>query len=511
MLEAVPLLAVTLFFISIFVYSIASVELNDVRANWNERRCEPVVMAMAQMVPEDDSVNRSDFATENFQFCMGRVIDSVLTTFFNPVLKIFDSQIGVANKVQDVVKAMNESAASLMSPLTTVFTTLFIKIKGIAYQIARIFFKMNTAFDRVMGIAISSVFAGASMIKAINNTINYVVKVIMIILTILIILTIFLWFVLFPYIPIILTTIGIISATIAGASASSMAGSFCVVPGTLVGLKDGSWVPVETLQPGTTLLSGAKVEGVLKTTGEKASLVNVKGVVLSDSHLVFDDELNRWVSAGEHSSKESSTVSAEYLYCLNTTDRCWNVRSDLSSPVLQLRDWEELPPETDIYNAHWEALVYEMLNRQAIANTASLSVPGRGLLGKQTQVYEESKGLIPISEVKIGDKVKDGLSFTRVLGVYRDTSQLVPISGPNGSIWMFYEGKRVWKHPDQHTLLQSCQTFIKEGYHLITHSGSFYANNLRVRDFTEIGHDRIDRTYNNVLTTLNENNFEEER
>jgi hypothetical protein len=509
MLEAVPLLAVTLVFLSVFVYSIASVELNDVRTNWNARRCEPVVMAMAQMVPEDDSVNRSDFATENFQFCMGRVIDSVLGLFFAPVLKIFDAQLNTTNKVKDVVNAMNESAASLMSPLTSVFSTLMNKIKGIAFQVIRIFYKMNSAFDRVMAIAAASVFAGASMAKAINNTINYVIKAILVILTVLIILTIFLWFVLFPYIPVILTTIGILSATVAGASAASMAGSFCVIPGTLVGLENDVWKRVEELQPGDILESGAKVEGILQTTGEGASLVQIDGVVLSNSHLVFDPVKGLWMPAGEHSSAEKTSATVATLYCLNTTDRCWKVRCSPTAPILQIRDWEELPPETDIYHAHWEAMVYEMLNRQAIHNTAGFSVPGRGLLGPKTMVFEESKGLIPVSEVQIGDYVKDMNYFTKVIGVYRDTSQFVPMSGPNGSIWMFYEGKRVWRHPDQETL---GTMYSKEGYQIITKSGSFYANNLRVRDFTEIGYDRMDRTYANVLATLNqENNFEEER
>jgi hypothetical protein len=509
MLEAVPLLAVTLVFISIFINVVASAELNDIRANWNTRRCEPVVMAMAQMVPEDDSVNRSDFATENFQFCMGKIIDGTLGIFFAPVLKIFGSQLSAANQTQDAVGILNKSAASLMSPITSIFSSLFAKMQGITYHVIRIFYRLFSAFDRMNSIAVASVFAGVSMMKAMQNTINYVVKAIIIILTVLIILTIFLWFVLFPYIPIIITTIGIISATVAGASASGMAGAFCVVPGTQVAMANGIWKSVEQVKPGDVLESGAKVEGVLQTSGEGADLVDIQGIILSSSHLVFDDAIGKWVPAGEHSSKQSSTFQTPTLYCLNTTDRCWKVRG-IFSTVLQLRDWEELPPETDIYNAHWEGMVYEILNRQALHNTAGISVPGRGLLGPNTCVYEESKGLIHVSKVVIGDSVKDGDNFTKVLGVYKDTAELVPLSGPNGSAWMFYEGKRVWRHPPQDILFEKCQPFANEGCHLITESGSFYANSMRVRDFTEIGYNRMDRTYQNVLETLNnQNNFAE--
>jgi hypothetical protein len=509
MLEAIPLLAVTLVFISIFINAVASAELNDIRANWNTRRCEPVVMAMAQMVPEDDSINRSDFATENFQFCMGKIIDGTLAIFFAPVLKIFGSQLSAANQTQDAIGTLNKSAASLMSPITSIFTDLFSKMQGVTFHVVRIFYRLFSAFERMNGIAVATVFAGASMMKAMQNTINYVIKVIIIILSVLVILTIFLWFVLFPYIPIIITTIGIISATVAGASAAGMAGAFCVVPGTQVALANEVWKPVEELKPGDILASGAKVEGVLQTSGEGADLVEIEGVTLSSSHLVFDTVKGKWVPAGEHTSKQSSSFQTPILFCLNTTDRCWQVRGT-SSTVLQLRDWEELPPETDVYNSHWEAMVYEILNRQALHNTSGISVPGRGLLGPNTVVHEQSKGLISLSEVCIGDYVKDGNIFTRVLAVYRDTSELVPLSGPNSSAWMFYEGKGVWRHPPQDILFEKCQTFVQEGCHLITESGSFYANAMRVRDFTEIGYNRIDRTYKSVLETLNkQNNFDE--
>jgi hypothetical protein len=40
MLEAVPVLATTLVFIGIFAYSYASLELEEIKAHWEERRYE---------------------------------------------------------------------------------------------------------------------------------------------------------------------------------------------------------------------------------------------------------------------------------------------------------------------------------------------------------------------------------------------------------------------------------------------------------------------------------------
>lgn len=505
MLEALPLLATTFILVSIFVYTISQSEINDLRANWNERRCEPVSIITAQMIPTDESVNRSDFASENFQFCIGKFIDSSLALFFSPVLKIFEKQLDTTNTVQQATNSLRESAASLTKPLNSTFQGMYNKLQGVLHQTLRIFYKINTIFNRIFGITTASVFAGVSMVKGIQNAINFIIYVILLILGILVILTIFFFFILFPYVPMILTTIGILSTTVAGAAAAGMSGSFCVAPSTVVAMKNGVWKRVDTIQPGEVLEDGSVVEGVLQTTGKDSNCVMINYVTLSSSHLVFDEQKQLWVSAGEHSSVMPCSLAStpKTLYCLNTSSRTWRVKSDkTSTSSLLLRDWEELPEHTHS-DSGWETLIYELLNRQAIHNAYGFSEPGRGLFGPETTLLTQKKGIIPIGEIEIGDFVLDhNNSFTKVLGIYKDSSEFVPSSGPNLAVWSYYEGKRVWKHPYE-KYVSHPEMKLQDGFHLVTESGTFMVKDLWVRDFTEVGHKRIHETYPFVLHRLN--------
>jgi hypothetical protein len=511
MLEALPLLITTLVLISTFVYTVSQAEISELRANWNERRCEPMSIMMAQMIPTDDSVNRSDFSSENFQFCLNGLIDSSLAIFLSPVLKIFEKQLDTTNTVQKATNSLRTSAASLTKPLNSAFQGMYNKLNGILHQTIRIFYKINTIFNRIFGISTASIFAGVSMVKGIQNSINYIIYVILLILGILVILTIFFFFILFPYIPIILTTIAIISTTVAGAAAAGMSGSFCVAPSTVVAMKNGVWKRVDEVQPGEVLEDGSIVEGILQTTGKDASCVNIHYITLSESHLVFDEQKELWVSAGDHSAVLpcSKISNPKTLYCLNTSSRTWRVKADKSSTSsLLLRDWEELPDKKN-YELGWEALVYELLNRQAVHNTSGFSEPGRGLFGPETILLTQKKGIIPIGEVEIGDFVLDHNNFfTEVLGLYKDSSEFVPSSGPNPAVWSYYEGKRVWKHPyEKHLFDYNNQHHpnmkVQAGFHLVTESGTFMAKDLWVRDFTEVGHKRIHETYPFILHRLN--------
>lgn len=518
MLEALPLLAVTLVFIGIFAYSYATIQLEEIRANWDARRCDPLVMAMAHMVPDknDPTIDPSDFSSENFSFCIGRIIDSSISIFLQPVMALFAQQMEATKPINNSMNYLRNMASSLMAPLLSIFGNLWEKFGVILYQAGRIFFKLFSAMDRIFGIATASVFAGMAMYKAIQNSIGFVIQVIIAILAILCVLVVFLFFVMWPVIPIILTMIGILSTTVYAANVSGMRDSFCVGPNTLVKCAEG-WKKVGEIESGDVL--GDKisvVEGVLKVEcGPATECVSIRGVIISKTHLVLCD--GAWLPAEKH--YEALPVAAgavpDFLYCLNTTSRTWEVKSgeEAEAESFIIRDWEELPEQHDEIDFAWETLIYKLLNGKDADVKPLRQAAGRGLFGKGTYVWKDKVGTnIPIHQVRIGDMIGDGKGLTRVIGIYKDTSVDIPQSGPNESVWYYMPIKKQWNHPA--VSRKSIQEGKREGYQLVTESGTFmvgyplHPNSLKhgrmlVRDFTEVGAARIHETYPFTQSVLN--------
>jgi hypothetical protein len=519
MLEAVPLLGVTLVFIGIFIYSYATLQLEEIRANWNERRCDPLVMMMAQMVPDgkDPTIDPSEFATDNFGFCIGRLIDSSISIFMQPMLKLFSAQVDATKPINESMGYLRGMASSLLAPLYGLFNKLWEKFGYIVYQVARIFFKLHSAMDRIFGIALASLFAGMSMYKAIQNSIGFVLQVIIAILIILCILVVFLFFVMWPVIPIILTMIGILSTSVYAANVSGMSGSFCVGPDTLVKVAEGGWKKVSEIEAGDLLGDGQKVEGVLKVAcGDSGTCVSIRGVIISKTHLVLCD--GRWIPAEDHGDAivaDAAAAAVDFLYCLNTSNRMWEVKaatsqdSEEAAAPLVLRDWEELPDDHEEIDFAWDTLIFRLLNGADADIKPLRQAPGRGLLGKDTYVWKDRVGtIIPITQVRPGDMISDGKGFTKVIGTYRDTSPMnaVPLAGPNESIWYYMPIKKQWNHPDV-----KCQPRSNQGYQLVTESGTYMVGftaanktgRLLIRDFTEVGAKRIHETYPFTQSFLN--------
>jgi hypothetical protein len=496
MLEALPLLVTTLFLIGIFAYAYATVQLEKIRANWNEMRCDPLVMIVAYMVPtKADGQDPSEFAANNFSFCMEKMIDSALAIFLQPMLKVFTSQLDATKPINESMNYLKQAASTLMTPLTSAFSVSWNKFSLVTYQVARIFYNLYSAMDRIFGISIASLFAGLSMYKAIQNSIGFVLQVIIAILTILCILVVFLYFVMWPVIPIILTMIGILSTSVYAANVSGMGGSFCVGPDTLVKMRSG-WKKVSEINPGDELSEGeGQVEGVLKTVGPGLGegCVSIEGVIISKTHLVYH---NKWIPAGEHPLAQPLPLplhdKVPFLYCLNTSNRVWTVSS--SSGELLLRDWEELP---DGFDSEWEAMVSSMLNAHASPSPCANANASRGLFDSSTFVWNDTYGNTPIADVRIGDFIRDAEGFTKVLGVYRDEV------ADHASAWYYRPIKKLWMHP-------RASTEKGPGYQLITESGTFLLGlkskaprKMLVRDFTEVGAANIHKTYHFTEKCLN--------
>ena len=490
-LGGLPLILLTILFIGIFTSTIINLQLIDIRANWTKRRCESMVIAIAHMVPDgkDSSVDPTQFAIDNFYFCMNKLADISLTSTLAPVLDIFKVQLDATNPISESMNYLRSNAKSLLTPVNDFFQIMWDHMKILIAKISHVFYHTHNAFKRMQALVLSSIFAGTSVIQGLVNLINLVLRIIREIIAMIMMMMI-LCILLSLFIPGALSGIGLL-ITLVSAIAIIVEGStviselesvsgaigftnLCVGKGTLVAVEDG-WKAVEELKPGDTLRNGITVEGVLKVSGKGGKCVLLEGVVISDVHVVMDTADGMWKHAGKHPLAQI-TGEEEFLYCLNTSDHTWTVKGDAE---LLLRDWHEMPATPGL-DVQWEKSVFSALNPSL---PPCSTAPGRGLFGKWTMVWEKTKGAIHISEVAIGDFVKDGNnSFTEVLGVYKDCVTPVPPSSGNESVWIF---KDSWEHVMPTAALVSLQ-----GYQLITASGMFLTAGkfpILVRDFTEVG------------------------
>lgn len=502
--------------------TISSLERSSVMRNWDKRRCElPVTFTSMFFKPDWDPRTKSDFAKDNFNFCMGQYVDNFMKLLMTPINAIFGKQANLATSAIDMVNTIRNLASTLMNTLMGFLDTYYRKFNASIYEMSRIIQYLRMAMRRANAMVISMLYTGLTMFRGLLNTIQFVIKVILIICGIMLAIIIILIFILFPFIPIILSVLGAIISTVlilvmtisgeVGAQASSDKSGFCFSEKTKIIIKEnGKEIErsVCDIKIGDELSNNCgKITAVIQMNGKDVQLYNINGIIVSGSHLVLGTD-NNWKAVSSDERAQKASEKSKILYCFNTTSHCIPIYSEEIKDYIMFRDWEEIPDSDELGQYTWIYTILSSLN-----NNTNYSKWKNGLkvssdlpiMGMKVKVLT-AVGYKELSKLKLNDKILDrNGNEQEILGlVYGEIQRIKDGNGKwNTELYEWRDG--IW--------IKGCST-VKDGkgnaygITLITESGEIIIwdeierKNKIVRDFTEIGYKEIYKTYPLVESRL---------
>lgn len=495
--------------------TISNLERSSVMKNWDKRRCElPVTFASMFFKPDSDPRSKSDFAKDNFEFCMGQYVHNFMKLLLSPVLAIFGKHTNLAGSAIDMVSTIRNLATTLMNTLMGFLDTYFRKFNASIYEMSRIIQYLRMAMRRANAMVVGMLYTGITMFRGLLNTIQFIIKVILIICGILLAIIIILIFVLFPLIPMILSVLGAIIVTVlilvevvagdVGSAASSDKSGFCFSENTLIVIKEnGKKIKklISEIKIGDELANNCgKVSAVIKMNGKNVELYNINGIIVSGSHLVLGKD-NNWNSVASDKRAIKVNITSNLLYCFNTTSHNIPVYSEDFKDIMIFRDWEEIYDQDILGQYTWVYTILSTLNNNSNYTKwknglkVSSEVPIMGMNVKVKTMY----GFVELSKLSMNDNVLDrngnqqdvlGMVYAEIEGVENEdgkwNTELYELCD---SIWI--KGKSTVKKGNK----------TAYGVTLITESGEIIIfdeitkKEKIVRDFTEIGYKQIHKTY----------------
>lgn len=497
-MEAVPLFFTTLALTGGLAYLLTKAYKEEIMANWSQRRCELPIMIMAgQFKPPDDPREPSEFANDNFSFCTRSLAAFLFKLILSPILLLIGKNIDALGVVDQSTNLLRTLISNVMVAFAKIIDPFYRRFLLIGRGFANGFARMLSAMERGFGIAVAALFMGISATRATLNAIDFVIKVVIIILGILIGIFILLFFVLFPFTPVILSTLAVLAAVGVGVAG---AGVFCFDAQTEICLENGQTKPICKLQVGDRLVGNDRVEGILLTEREhNTSLFSYKGIVVSGSHLVWEE--GEWKPVEKSRNALPVEHPSQRLYSLRTSSRTMTTYCKETGATVLFRDWEEIQENDSITDAEWDKLVQELLKNTSFDESISKEHPC--FSGKCLVIKDGNQ--VPISTIRIGDSIQDlHNKQTRVLGVYTGLTfihrKLLDKKWYTDGVW--------WKTDNWgHRKVPRSDLQLTQGVHLITESGTFWIQAEEVsggvRDFTEVGHTHLPETMEFLLKRLN--------
>ncbi len=498
-------LSLTIFMMtSVFAILLGQSDLESIKANWNERRCELTVMVIAQLLkPTDDPRTGAEFAAENFQFCTRSLMVQFISMLLNPVYALIHQQLDATDAVADTFNRFRALQTSFMGGFMNILNPVFQRFKSTGTQFGITYQKFLSAMGRAFGITQAFLYIGMSLVLAVENFVHLVINVVMIIMYIILGLMILLWSFILPVFGLIIFTCQTIGNSQFGYLTEDVCGELCFDPDTPIMLHSGRRTTLGQLKQGDRLRDGTQIEGVLRVVGKEEPLFFLDGIKVSGAHLVWFER--EWIPVAQHPSAQILFQKCPELVCFRTSTRTIPLQG--LTQTWTFRDWEELPtglPHTDTI---WDFLVSEVLNEAPSRDPVPAEIP---LLKPSTKVLYKTGEMRCLSEVQIGDTIYASSGFTTIRGIYKGEAEFSADSMHSDGIWFQPMGTSEWNHPPA----DSSPRTKEPGIHLVTESGCFWiqTNNLSgfVRDFTEVGAHNLFLTYNYTRKLLKKSFSREE-
>jgi hypothetical protein len=502
MADFLAAIVVTVTLTGAFVYLLVSTDIDEIMGNWEKKRCElPIMISAGMFKPKDDPRTGTQFGTDNFQFCMKTVVDSVLRVAMAPFYALTGKTVGALNNVEGPLNFFRGMLKNAVGVFGKYFDGLYQRYKMTNFAFLAIQQRVLSAMGKVTGMVYSILYLGLSAKTLTDNFIAFTTQVVKIFLIILIVMIVLLFFILIPVLPLILTVIGVLASQGIGVPG---AGAFCIDPEAMIVMADGTCKPLGKVRVGDSL-AGQKnrVEGVLVVTRNTEPCVSIYGVVMSGSHRVYYEE--KWVLANTHPNAQpisASSSNPETLICLNTSMHTVPISTE-GHGILLASDWEEV--DTAKGRKIWIDLVNMTLNGGTTMVQRYPTTPP--LVSPNVKVTHKTKGIVPISMITYGDEILTAEGkYTRVRGIYTGIIKTEYIKDPewiSDGVWSLITDK-VWSTvsgvtADGSSLEKDEEHEYPRGCFLVTDAETFSiywkGKECLVRDFTEVGASKIDQTY----------------
>jgi len=443
--------------------------------------------------PDDDTRTPFEFSTDNFNFCIGSRASNYLNSLFGALFGVLQTQMNAADIMTDVMKNLRIQLNTIYKPFSEMMNKFWDKFKQIGSLSSRIFQHLLSAMRKAAATGIASVYVALSLQTAFMNGIDLVINVIMVVLYICIALAFIFFLPILPLLVVVLMSVAGIESAMPGRTGDMGAVFGCFTEETPITMADMSSMKISEIKIGDTLGNGQIVEAVIELPGSD-ELYEMDRIYVTGDHRIWDSSKKTWSMVKDFPGSKLSERKSETVWTLITSDRTIPIKGHLFA------DWEELP-DTEEGDLLWETLVRGILE----SSTDIIKVPTNApCFHKNTLVKKFLVGPVPLSSIKRGDWILGDLRWTKVIGIcHRSVSGGLGLDKERMTDGVWFKKGTQWLHPEE-----SEDSEAWSGIHLLTDSSEYMIlrgesqQEVLVRDFTEVGFNRLPETYTRVEAAM---------
>jgi hypothetical protein len=369
LISVLVVLVCTLIAIFAALYAYGMSNLQEIKDNWVQYRCNPIYMPMAGVVGSDISSNFLNCTLQSVNTYAGFVMDPIYQNF-----KILTSMF---KGLLESMNAMRAAVTGASSGFMGIIQSTFGKIQNTIQSTVQLFGRVRTIMNRMMAVF-------AVMMNIVSTGVQ--------------------------------TGVSVKNGPIGQA-----AEFFCFHPSTLIDTSEGT-IPFSSVRPGMRLADGQLVRSVLEFNSLGTKMYTIGSIRVSGNHKVMLE--GKWIRVENHPLAREAEP-CERVFCLNTENHTIHIGG------FQFKDYEETnnPAILSEFFLRVQAHYGGYISVEKIENPEKYRYTG--ILPTAHVILDDGR-LVRAQDVKIGDVLKyggevEGIAHHQIDGVsiYKDV-QVAP-------------------------------------------------------------------------------------
>jgi len=293
-------LLILLAFVGMYVFSVVSVGLKNIKKNWPEYRCNPMAMPLAGQFGFDPM--------ENFTHCITQMQSNAMGFFLQPIHYLMSLIGNLGKDLMEAVNMVRHVIAYIRGMVGNITGDIFAVFMNIIIQIQTIIIKLKDLAMKIVGVMTAGMYIIGTSMK--------------------------------------------LGKSIWAGPIGGIIRTLCFKDTTPIKLKSGKSVSIKNIHLGDTLYNGATVIGTLKLKGDKSNPyykiwsreLEDYIYVTGEHHILnnpdedmekLDDEFENYIKVCDYTNAEKTEEFDEELRCLITS----NHRITIGEYIFW--DWED--------------------------------------------------------------------------------------------------------------------------------------------------------------------------
>lgn len=348
--------------IGLSVYYYIKLKKNEIKKDWNVKKCNPLYIPFAGMIHEEDGVSPSEYTNKNFHFCVSSILNKIFAVFTKPMEYTSTVILQGLKRVFNSINMIREKILDVNKNFTKIIETIMSRLLNFMIPIQNIAIKMKDTIGKVQGIMTASIFAILNGYYSIISFMKSFVRMMILFMVMVAALIIPFW--IFPwtwpvaiagtaFLGVIIVFMGVITGNVARVLSLSGFSPLdlrrypvrkprCFDKNTKLRMENNTYKKITNIKIGDVLMHDGKVTGLLEldSTNEvmyRVPISSKKHILVSGNHLVFDEENEKFVPVKEYMYSEMVTdYNESKIYCITTEYKTIHIGNTLFS------DWDDL-------------------------------------------------------------------------------------------------------------------------------------------------------------------------